>query len=182
MNDTPSNRMQHSPGQLRRFLKPTLVIIGALVCIFWLSQWHHRSQPEYVLEILDRVNTPSDIQRYSEYFTPKGKENLVWLLSKAGDVPSSGNKMTYSEPIINGDTCDIPARGPGIIVSVRLHKSGRWRFDDFYLESVQSEQIKLWISYMREHPVKTFFKLNWKELARSFLKGFVIGMSAGKAG
>ena len=89
--------------------------------------------------------------------------------------------MTYMEPVITGDTCDIRATNSDIVATVRLHKAGQWRFDDFYLESAQHEHIGLWISYMRENPVKTFLKLNWNEMARSFIKGFMIGFSAVKA-
>jgi len=173
MNDTSAQTTwpQTLRSQIQRFWKPILFTACILICVFFAYQYHHRSTPKYVLEVMDRVNTPDDVQRYSTYFTPQGRDVLLWLMQKNGDSPSSGNKMSYSEPIINGDVCDIPAKCASTVLTIRLRRNGHWQFDDVYYASGHDRKIGLWISYVKDHPVLTYLKLNWRDLAGAFLSG-----------
>lgn len=162
----------------QRWIAVIVVVLVGWFTISSIARAHHRSQPEYVLEIVDHMNTPADVERYSEYLTPKGRGIVLWLLAKGGNQPSSSAKPVMSPPAIRGNVCDIAMGLPDTSFTCRLAKTSRWQLDDIYLNTAGKQNIGLWVSYMKEHPVRTYLRLNWKELGGAFLKGAAIGAAA----
>lgn len=165
-------RFHRIPRKARQIGIIAMAILMAWFCASSIIQWHHRSQPTYVLEILDRVNTPEDIQQYDAYFTPQGKAILTWMLAKANNRPSSGAKPAYSEPLISGTTCDIRGCQDKVFFTIRLTKTNRWQFHDIYIDTVENTRVDMWVSYMKGHPWTTYWKINWRDLLGAFFTGW----------
>jgi len=167
----------------RRALIPIIVVLCAIACVVWLGQRHyHRTQPVYVFEIMAQIHSPADVDRYSEFFTPKGKEVFKWMKEKDAESPVSKSNDKTSEPVVVGDTCsvttDISTDNSHGVLIIQLKKGERWQFDDVYLKTIDDKNIELWASYIKDHPVLTLFKLHWRELTGACFKGFVIGATA----
>ena len=135
-----------------------------------------------VLEAVQKVNSPADIEHYSSFFSSKGRNVILWLLSKNDNTPSTASKTSFSEPLLNGDTCTLnyttESKDGTFTYAIQLKKTDRWQYDDMYVDSVNGKKIGLWCSYMHDHPVLTFFKINWHDLSNACIKGFIIGATA----
>lgn len=155
-------------GEMNGSRKPWIVIL-VFAClaalspvVFIASRWHHRSQPEYVLEKIDHVRTREDVQREVDYLTPQGKDVLLWAIEQKSDEPMTNSKSVYAEPIIDGNMCDIGVQLKDGAGTIRLLKADHWRFHDFYIAKSQGKDIGLWISYAKDHPYATAWTLFWK--------------------
>ena len=130
------------------------------------------------LEAINKVHSPADVEHYATFFTPKGRDVYVWLLSTNDNTPSSALKTSSSEPLIVGDVCTFnittESKDVKVTIAIQLRKTEKWQFDDMYFESVNEKKIALWGSYMKNHPVLTYLQLNWHDLKGAFIKGYMI--------
>lgn len=139
-------------------------------------------EPMEVVEKIDSIEFASNLPLIREYCTFKGYNLLEWSSENEAEndptvVPS------YGKPMISGQNCDIPfsmqTEEGRMVGHIRLLQQDGWKFDDFFIKSLDGKKIELYVSYMKDHPVKTFFKVNWKDMALGFLKGLAIGYGAG---
>lgn len=163
----------------RRIVIAAAVISFGLI-LFGVARWHHRSQPGYVLEVLEGINSRADADAKSEYLTPQGKDLLIWAIEKRGDKPPTGEKPIYSEPVISDIECLIPFHGREGGGTIRLQYSDHWRFDDMYIDTFGNEHLEVWGSELKAHPFKSIFKRHWRELLGAFLKGLLMGAGAAR--
>lgn len=155
-----------------------IAISAILIAWFFFSTIRgcvHRTQPSYVLEIMEQVNTPADVERYEWYFTPQGKSIVLWMMSSMQDRPASGDKATFSDPVIRDTICDVGGQVPGMTFTVRLIRSGHWQLHDIYLNRAGEQEIGIWVSYLKDHPYRSWWSANWK----GFVTGFLIGLGGG---
>ena len=161
-----------------------IVVVAAGISVFLLlsivGSWYHHSQPAYVLEVLDRVNSPADVQQENEYFTQQGKDVVLWLQQKAGDKPSSGARAVYSAPVISGNVCDIRFQAGEVVGSMRLLKVDHWRLNDVYFDKAGDKSIGLWASHMKDHPFASWWSIHGDEMFSAFCKGVLFGASVAR--
>jgi hypothetical protein len=141
-----------------------IIVAAAAAAVAAFVLYH--SQPAYVLEVLDGINTSEEVQQESDYLTTQGKDILVWIIEQRGDKPASDVKAVYSEPVVNGTMCDIPFQTKDGTGTIRLLKTDRWRFDDMYIDKVGDKNVNLWVSRIKDHPIGTWWKLHWFDTLR----------------
>ena len=172
--------IERLPTRTRQIIVVAVAGIVAVVLLSIIGSWYHYSRPEYVLEVLDRINTRSDAERESGFLTPQGQAIIFWIIDKRGDKPPSTEKLVYDAPAISVNECTIPFHSQSGTGSVRLLKTDRWRFDDFYIDQMGNRKVELWVSYMKDHPIGAWWSIHGGEMFDAFCKGALIGASVAR--
>lgn len=170
---------ERMPVRTRQIVVVAAVGVVAFVLILLVIRWHHRSQPGYVLEVLDHAGSPAEVQRQGDYFTPQGKEVWLWLLKQAADKPRQKHKVVVADPVVSGTTCDVRIDCEEVTMTVRLVNNGRWQFHDLRLDKAGDQKIDLWVSYAKDHPYRVMWKLHWREFVDAFVRGTLMGVKIG---
>jgi hypothetical protein len=131
------------------------------------------------IKVVDAVHSETDLVRNKDYFTPKGYSLIQWMISQSGQSQSPSMQLSYSPPEINGNTCQVWATSGNTRMAICLVKGDRWLFDDIYIASIDGRVVNLLATYIRDNPIKSWFKMSWPDLLNSFLQGFVMGLSGG---
>ena len=164
------------PARTRQIVVIVATGIVAIVLLFTIRTWYHRSQPIYVLEVLDDIHFPAEVERNNDYFTPEGKAVWLWMMSNSTHSAPNGQKLILSAPEINGDVCEFSGRYGEGSFKIKLVKASRWQFSDFYFDTWEGKKIGLWASYIKDHPYLTQWKLHWRDLIDACLDGVMLGM------
>lgn len=156
----------------------SLVAIAALaVTVFWRVDIARRNDPMTTIKVIDSVATESALVKYKDYFTPKGYGLIQWMISESEQADGDPMKLSYGLPEIVGDTCQVWGMSGNTRMAIRLVRGDRWLFDDIYIATIDGREVGLLASYVRDNPIKTWFKMSWPDLLDSFIQGFLIGLS-----
>ncbi len=168
------------PLRTQRIVVASAATFIALVLVIVIVRWYHHSQPGYVLEVLDGINSREELRQANDYFTPQGESVLLWGMDKRGDKPPSNEKMVYDAPSFTGNECTIAFHTPVGTGSIRLLKPDHWRFHDIYVEKLGDKEVGLWVSYMKDHPYGAWWKLHGDQMVGAFCDGLLIGAKLAK--
>ena len=164
-------------------LKIAVVSVAAVavlaVIVLWRVDAAHRNDPMTTIRVIDSVSSESTLIKNKDFFTPKGYGLIQWMLSESGQSQGSPMQLSYGPPEVTGNSCQVWGTSGNTRMALRLVKSDRWLFDDIYIATIDGREVNLLATYIRDHPMKTWFKMSWPDLLDSFLQGFLIGLSGG---
>jgi len=147
--------------------------------VFWRVDVAHRMDPMTTVRVIDSVSSEGALVKNKDYFTPKGYGLIQWLLLESDQSQGSPMQLSYAPPEVSGDSCQVWGTSGNTRMALRLVKGDRWLFDDIYIATIDGRDVKLLATYIRDHPMKTWFKMSWPDLLDSFLQGLLIGLSGG---
>jgi hypothetical protein len=158
----------------------SVVAVAVLaVLVFWRVDAAHRNDPMTTIRVIDSVSSENALVKNKDYFTPKGYGLIQWMISESGQSEGSPMQLSYGPPEVTGNSCQVWGTSGNTRMALRLVKGDRWLFDDIYIATIDGREVDLLATYIRDHPMKTWFKMSWPDLLDSFLQGFFIGLSGG---
>lgn len=178
----PVNTVKNGWSQLTAVkVGVALVIAVALLgfLIFWRVDVARRNNPMTTITVIDSIPTESDLIESRQFFTPKGYGLLQWMISESQASDGAPMQLSYGPPDVSGETCQVWGTSGDTRMAIQLVKADRWLFDDIYVATIEGQDVNLMATYIRDHPMKTWFKMSWPELLDSFIQGFLIGLSGG---
>jgi len=154
-----------------------VAVLAALV--FWRVDVAHRNDPMTTVRVIDSVSSESALVKNKDYFTPKGYGLIQWMISESEQSEGSPMELSYGPPEVTGNSCQVWGMSGNTRMAIRLVKGDRWLFDDIYIATIDGREVNLLATYIRDHPMKTWFRMSWPDLLDSFLQGFLLGLSGG---
>ena len=174
---TVANRWQRlATVKIASALIAAVALLGILV--FWRVDVARRNDPMTTVMVIDSVSSESALVKNKDYFTPKGYGLIQWLISES-DQSEPPMNLSYGPPEVNGNTCQVWGTSGNTRMAIRLVKGERWLFDDIYIATIDGRDVNLFATYIRDHPMKTWFKMSWPDLLGGFIQGFFLGLSGG---
>ena len=169
--------MSHATLKIAVASVVAVVVLGGL--IFWRIDAARRNDPMTTIRVIDSVSSESALVKNKDYFTPKGYGLIQWMLSESDQAQGSPMQLSYGPPEVSGDSCQVWGTSGNTRMAIRLVKGDRWLFDDIYIATIDGRDVNLLATYIRDHPMKTWFQMSWPDLLDSFIQGFLIGLSGG---
>lgn len=174
-----SHRWWDRNGKTKAAVGIAVAVVLAGVLVLWRVDASHRNNPLVTINVVDSVTSENDLARNKDYFTPKGYSLVQWMISQGGESQEPSMRLSYAPPEISGDSCQVWGTSGNTRMAIRLVKGDRWLFDDIYIASIDGRDVNLLATYIRDNPMKTWFKMSWPDLLNSFLQGFLLGLSGG---
>ncbi len=159
----------------------TLVIAVGLLgfFVFWRVDVARRNDPMTTIEVIDSISSESALVKNKDFFTPKGYGLIQWMISESDQSEGSPMQLSYGPPEVGGDSCQVWGTSGDTRMAIHLVKGDRWLFDDIYIATIEGRDVDLFATYIRDHPIKTWFKMSWPDLLDSFIQGFFLGLGGG---
>ena len=153
---------------------------AALLFIVVFALWRSHHSPEHALGVINAIESRADIDSRRDYMTAQGLKVLNYALEQQKG-PSTAQKTKFEPPQVRGMVCDFPFTQGSNAGHLRFEEHGVWQFHDMVFTRYAGRDIdELSVAYAIDHPIIVTLKygVDWGEVFKSFLKGFMFGLEA----